>query len=122
MTERGYNQSELIAQSLGRSLNISVDAFCVERIKDTETQTNKTRSQRVDNMQDAFRWHKTLSGKKILLSIKPIPFAGHGKTAFLETTHNDFVTASAIGMLAFMTTVTMQLAFSADNALDLPTI
>lgn len=54
---RGYNQSELIAAGLSNTLNIPVARKLLVRTRDTETQTSKTRQQRVSNMQNAFSVH-----------------------------------------------------------------
>ena len=67
--KRGYNQSMFIAQGLGTILNIPVSDKILLRVKDTETQTSKTRSERVDNMADAFQIAEKadLAGKHILI-------------------------------------------------------
>jgi ComF family protein len=52
--KRGYNQSEYIAKGMGEILNLGVITTAVERVKHTETQTSKTRSERLDNMKAAF--------------------------------------------------------------------
>lgn len=65
--ERGYNQSEEMAKGFGRTLGIPIDTTTVRRIKNTETQTHKTRGERIENMQNAFHWSSPLLGKNILL-------------------------------------------------------
>ncbi|RZS95332.1 ComF family protein [Cecembia calidifontis] len=65
---RGYNQSEQFAIGLGQSLEIPVRND-LERIHFTETQTKKSRLQRLDNVADVFRTkdgHR-LKGKRVLL-------------------------------------------------------
>lgn len=52
---RGYNQSEHLAIGLGRVLNLRVDTTSLIRSRDTETQTRKTKEQRLDNVADAFQ-------------------------------------------------------------------
>jgi predicted amidophosphoribosyltransferase len=56
--KRGYNQSLLIAKGLSRSLDIPVWHQTLMRVRDTESQTRKTRSERVDNMSGAFRTYR----------------------------------------------------------------
>jgi competence protein ComFC len=66
---RGFNQSALIAEALATEINISWNDGIVKRIKNTETQTRKSRIERLDNMEDAFiiENKKSLQGKHIIL-------------------------------------------------------
>jgi ComF family protein len=66
---RGYNQSEYIAKGMGEVLNLEVITTAVERIKHTETQTSKTRAERLDNMKAAFEVKEPsmLNQKHVLL-------------------------------------------------------
>ena len=67
--KRGYNQSMLIADGLAAALKKPASDQLLERTRNTQSQTNKTRAQRVDNMKGAFRInkHSGLKGKHILL-------------------------------------------------------
>jgi ComF family protein len=69
LKKRGYNQSEMIAVGLGESTGLKVDTTSLTRIKDTETQTKKSRYKRWENVNTVF--HLTdiegLKGKHILL-------------------------------------------------------
>ncbi len=67
--KRGYNQSELIAQAIEEVINKPILSNEIQRVIDTETQTHKTRSERVDNMRNAFDVTDvhTLQHKHILL-------------------------------------------------------
>jgi ComF family protein len=66
--ERGYNQSVLIAEGMSDILNIPVAANILVRTRYTESQTQKTRTERLENMKDAFKTvGDSLSGKHILL-------------------------------------------------------
>ena len=51
---RGFNQSAIIAEGLGEVLNIPVADNILRRVRHTESQTQKTREERITNMQDAF--------------------------------------------------------------------
>lgn len=51
---RGYNQSEIMAQEIACMLNIPVHTAGLIRIRNTDTQTSKSRSERAENMKDAF--------------------------------------------------------------------
>jgi ComF family protein len=66
---RGYNQSLLIAKGMSEILQIPVYDNVLLRTRHTESQTQKTRSERIRNMQDAFqiRSAKDLADKHVLL-------------------------------------------------------
>ncbi|MDR3681362.1 MAG: phosphoribosyltransferase family protein [Flavipsychrobacter sp.] len=51
---RGYNQSVLLAQGMGEVLQLPVLKNVLQRVRHTESQTQKTRAQRIVNMQNAF--------------------------------------------------------------------
>jgi ComF family protein len=63
--ERGYNQSAIIAKAMG----LITDEVSLMRVRKTESQTTKTRAERADNMQGAFKLadNNNLSGKHILI-------------------------------------------------------
>lgn len=65
---RGYNQSEKFAVGLSKSLGIKVEDL-LERKKFTETQTKKSRLQRLDNVEEVFDLSQgtKIEGLKILL-------------------------------------------------------
>ncbi len=69
MKVRGYNQSEYIAIGLSEIVNIPLNTTAVLRVKNTETQTRKSRSERLENMQSAFeiKDENELEGKHVLL-------------------------------------------------------
>jgi ComF family protein len=66
---RGYNQAALIAGGLGERLRIATSDKLLLRIRETESQTQKSRTERVNNMAGAFRISNAgaLAGKHILL-------------------------------------------------------
>ncbi len=67
--KRGYNQSMLIARGLGNILQKPVSDKLLLRTRDTESQTKKTRTERVDNMSGAFKIaaNANLAGKHVLI-------------------------------------------------------
>ena len=67
--KRGYNQSMFIAEGLGSVVNKPAFDNILLRVKDTESQTHKTRTERVNNMAGAFKIAKnvSLAGKHILI-------------------------------------------------------
>lgn len=52
--KRGYNQSEMIARGLGRALDVPVRTDLLIRTAKTQTQTNKSRTDRYDNVHGKF--------------------------------------------------------------------
>ncbi|PWG80995.1 ComF family protein [Pararcticibacter amylolyticus] len=56
--QRGYNQSECIAQGLSEITGIPVDITVLQRSSYTDTQTRKSRFQRFENMKDVFSVHE----------------------------------------------------------------
>lgn len=67
--ERGYNQSAVLAEELGKKLGLKASCSTLRRNRPTSTQTNLTAPQRLSNVKNAFepRKGKRLSGKRILL-------------------------------------------------------
>lgn len=66
---RGYNQSELLAESLYSKLGIEINTKVLVKIKSTRTQANLTRAERMENLENAFKVtdKKLVKGKTILL-------------------------------------------------------
>jgi ComF family protein len=67
--QRGYNQSLLIAQGMSEVMGIPAADDVLVRVKNTNSQTKKTRTERVNNMSDAFEVKNkgALTGKHVLL-------------------------------------------------------
>lgn len=67
--ERGYNQSEYWANGLAKSLSSTPDTHSLVRIQYTTTQTRKTRTERIKNVENAFEIKNAdfLKGKSVLL-------------------------------------------------------
>lgn len=65
---RGYNQSEQFALGLSRSLGIPAEELLL-RIKNTPTQTRKSRLERQSNVEEVFalKSGKRVTGKRVLL-------------------------------------------------------
>ena len=66
---RGFNQSALLAKGMAESTGIPTDARALRRIRHTESQTRKTRAERIENVAGAFvaRNPRKLVGKHVLL-------------------------------------------------------
>ena len=54
LKQRGFNQANLIAESVGRLLGIPVDYRVISREKETKSQTNLDRRSREENVRNAF--------------------------------------------------------------------
>lgn len=69
LRERGFNQSEYWAKGLAKSLSTPMDLHSLIRIRYTTTQTKKSRTDRVKNVENAFQIStpESLKGKSILL-------------------------------------------------------
>ncbi len=69
LKQRGYNQSEQLAQGISLVTNIPMRTDILVRKRNTETQTLKSEVQRWENLQDGFecRSPEELTGKHILL-------------------------------------------------------
>ncbi|NLG88071.1 MAG: ComF family protein [Clostridiaceae bacterium] len=67
--ERGYNQSELIARSIAKKLNIPVIAGALVKIKNTPPQSSLAKDERFKNLEGAFYVKKPylIEGKRVLL-------------------------------------------------------
>jgi len=67
--KRGYNQATVICNGIAESMKIPVINNAVLRLSATETQTNKNRIERWQNMNGRFQINKasSISGKHILL-------------------------------------------------------
>jgi len=65
---RGYNQSELLLYSF-ENAGISVETKVLERVINTESQTNKTREERLINLENAFevKDKQKVKGKNIVV-------------------------------------------------------
>lgn len=66
---RGYNQTGLIAEGMGDILGIPVVSDLLYRTRNTESQTQKSREERITNMEGAFglKNEGTYAGSHILL-------------------------------------------------------
>lgn len=66
---RGYNQSEVIAEGLKQSMNITIETKLLVRSKATETQTKKKRFSRYENMRAVFKLNnpENFEGKHFLI-------------------------------------------------------
>ncbi|MBX4205199.1 MAG: ComF family protein [Candidatus Doudnabacteria bacterium] len=64
---RGFNQAELLAEALGKNLNIPVDKTLVTRAKFTTPQIELKAEQRKTNIENAFETKNTTVGRYLLV-------------------------------------------------------
>ncbi|PSK95078.1 ComF family protein [Taibaiella chishuiensis] len=66
---RGFNQAALIAGGIAAATSLPVAANALERVRDTGSQTRKSRLERLDNVATVFRAGKAaqIRGKRLLL-------------------------------------------------------
>lgn len=67
--KRGYNQAEVIAEGIYEETNIPILKNAVMKPSASSSQTNKSRTDRLDNVENAFKVSKPelISGKNILM-------------------------------------------------------
>ncbi len=67
--ERGYNQSELLAEKIGRGFGLEIRSEALVRVRYSEPQMSLPRPQRLENVRDAYRIVRPelVKGQKILL-------------------------------------------------------
>jgi ComF family protein len=67
LRERGYNQSQLLAAPIARSLDLELLPAACRRVRDTAPQSGLPWKARKKNMRNAFRCELDLTGKRIAL-------------------------------------------------------
>ena len=68
LRERGYNQADLLARELAKETGIPVESNLLARIRHAPAQASSTsRQQRRDNIREAFKCRKDISGQSIIL-------------------------------------------------------
>ncbi len=67
LTERGYNQATLLAQSLAKRFTLSVDADAIIRVRETGSQANRNWVERRKNVKHAFAATRSLAGESVVL-------------------------------------------------------
>ncbi len=67
LTERGYNQAEIIAKAISEKYNIPLNTSSLLKIKNTKPQSSLSREQRNANLQGAYSCDDAVNGKRIML-------------------------------------------------------
>ena len=75
--QRGYNQSELIAAEVSRQLGVPLNTTNVYRIRNNESQTQKSLTERIENVKSLFAlYDSTLFADKTVLLIDDVITTG----------------------------------------------
>ena len=67
LSERGYNQAELLAEEVSKLCRIKMRTDIVQRVRNTKQQSKLAKKKRGKNLENAFAVREDLSGKSILL-------------------------------------------------------
>ena len=87
--KRGYNQSELIAAEVSRQLGVPLNTTNVYRTRNNESQTQKSLTERVENVKDIFALQdSTLFADKTILLIDDVITTGSTIIACCKALHN----------------------------------
>lgn len=67
--DRGFNQSEILAEGISKALNVTVSGDILKRTKNTKDQTNLNAEQRKENVRNAFAvtQPEKVMGRKVIL-------------------------------------------------------
>ena len=65
--DRGYNQSEVVAERISSETGIPIERRALVRLRNTKSQTKLGAADRAKNIAGAFRARKDLSGKKFAI-------------------------------------------------------
>ncbi|MCD4732056.1 MAG: ComF family protein [Bacteroidales bacterium] len=86
LKKRGFNQAELFARGLARSMQKEMDLKSLVRQVATSTQTKKTRYRRWENVSEIFKLEipDNITGKKILV-VDDVITTGATMEAFIQT-------------------------------------
>ncbi len=98
--QRGFNQAELFADGLAETMQITVDVSVLQKTKMTESQTKKSRLERLQNAEDMFILTdpSVLANKKVLI-VDDVMTSG----ATLESCAHTILAASPNTKISFAT-------------------
>ncbi len=67
MRDRGYNQSEIIAEPISKATGIPMFSKSIKRVRNTSSQTKLNAKERENNIAGAFMVSERLTGKKLAI-------------------------------------------------------
>lgn len=102
LKKRGFNQAEVFAHGLGKTMNIEVNTKNVYRVIETSTQTKKSRYKRWENVSEIFQVNhpENLANKHILL-VDDVITTGATMEACLQVLHHVENTKLSVASIAF---------------------
>jgi len=84
LRKRGFNQSLLLASKITRQHNLKLLTHACQRIRDTPSQSGLPWKERSENVRNAFRCDKDLTGKRVAL-VDDVLTTGASLNALAET-------------------------------------
>lgn len=102
LAQRGYNQSDTIAQGLSETLAVDWSATILKRSKFTSTQTRKTRMERFENVSGIFEvtQPERIKGKRIGIVDDVVTTGSTLESAIIELLQNGAKEVSVITLAA----------------------
>lgn len=102
LKRRGFNQAEVFAIGLARSMDKNVDTTTLRRHVETSTQTKKSRYKRWENVNEIFTLNEpdSLNGKHVLV-VDDVITTGATMEACVQTLHNIPEIKISIASIAF---------------------
>jgi ComF family protein len=76
LSTRGYNQAALLADELGTIVGLSVETDALQRLRDTRSQVGLSRTERLDNMAEAFHANEAQVRDRTILLIDDVATTG----------------------------------------------
>jgi len=76
LRSRGYNQAACLAHPFALNLDLEYQPRVINRIRNTPTQVGLTRTERRENVADAFTGNRTLAGGKNVLIFDDVATTG----------------------------------------------
>ncbi|MCF7907069.1 hypothetical protein K9K85_02200 [Patescibacteria group bacterium] len=67
LAQRGFNQSELIAQEISSPLSLKINSRILQKIKNTTSQTNLNAQQRKENVRHSFHCSTSICPPRLIL-------------------------------------------------------
>ncbi len=98
LKERGYCQTELIAEEISRNLNLRFSKNHIERIKETKFMNSLNLIERKENIAGAFKIVKDISSEKDILIIDDILTTGSTFEEISRTIKSENPEANLIGL------------------------
>jgi ComF family protein len=104
LKRRGYNQSACFAEGLSQVMRVPVLENGIKRQKDTETQTNKSRFSRWENVKDVFAVEnkEQLAGKNVLI-VDDIITTGATIEACIHALNDAAVKSVSVASIGYVT-------------------